>query len=91
MVPTHLLEVQGVSVLEPSQELLKLLVVAPNEDCFNLRVRADSSDGEGSCGVIHVTPGHNVTPGLRGDDNIIYTKAYRWWRLKEKLKFGGSL
>ena len=26
--------------------------------------------------VIHVAPGHNVTPELRSDDNIIYTKVY---------------
>ena len=40
----------------------------------NLEVRAVSR----SVGVIHVAPGHNVTPELRGDDNIIYTKAYKW-------------
>ena len=38
----------------------------------NLEVRAVSRGVE----VIHVAPGHNVTPELRGDDNIIYTKAY---------------
>ena len=26
--------------------------------------------------VIRVAPGHNITPELRSDDNIIYTKAY---------------
>ena len=26
--------------------------------------------------VIHVAPGHYVTPELRSDDNIIYTKVY---------------
>ena len=26
--------------------------------------------------VIRVAPGHNITPELRSDDNIIYTKVY---------------
>ena len=38
----------------------------------NLEVRAVSR----GVGVIHVAPGHNVTPELRGDNNIIYTKVY---------------
>ena len=27
--------------------------------------------------VIRVAPGHNITPELRSDDNIIYTKVYK--------------
>ena len=40
---------------------------------FNLGVKAGSSGGEGCCEgeVIPVTPGHNVTPGFRCDDNIV--------------------
>ena len=78
MVRHTLLAVQGAEGLPLSLELMSFLVVVPLEDCsgvryqgFNLGVRAGSSGGEGSCEVIHVAPGHNVTPGLRGDDNIV--------------------